>query len=176
GEYLALRRITVGIHHSIDAAERSRRFEVPARIQAHPLMRRMRNAAADAIAYMNDIHSLEREERRGDPHNLVTVLSRDRHLPRREAIEEAVRMTVGHLDLYMSLESQLPPLCEELGLDPQDRRAVAMGVEGIRDWIRGNYDWAVNTGRYMSEKSGLAADSERLGHGFVDDLLPQASR
>ena len=33
--YLELRRRTVGIHHSIDdAAERSRRFEVPAQIQA----------------------------------------------------------------------------------------------------------------------------------------------
>jgi germacradienol/geosmin synthase len=174
-EYLALRRITVGIHHSIDAAERSRRFEVPAQIQAHPLMMRLRDAAADAIASMNDIHSLEREERRGDPHNLVTVLGRDRDLPRQAAIDEAVRMTREQLTLYMDLESQLPALCERLGLDPTDRRAVAMGVEGIRNWIRGNYDWALSTGRYMAEKSGMAADSERLGHGFVDNLLPRAS-
>jgi germacradienol/geosmin synthase len=170
-EYLALRRITVGIHHSIDAAERSRRFEVPAQVQAHELMRRMRDAAADAIAYMNDIHSLEREERRGDPHNLVTVLRRDRGYSRQSAIGEAVRMTTEHLDTYMSLESEIPRLCEDLGLTREQRAAVDMGVEGIRNWIRGNYDWALNTGRYAAAKSGATALAERAGRGFVDDLL-----
>jgi hypothetical protein len=172
-DYLALRRITVGIHHSIDAAERSRRFEVPAQVQAHELMREMRNAAANAIAYMNDIHSLEREERRGDPHNLVTVLRRDRHLSRAAAIGEAVRMTIEHLEMYSTLESQVPGLCDDLGLAEDERAAVEMGVEGIRNWIRGNYDWALNTGRYAAAKSGEAAEAEREGRGFVDDLLSQ---
>jgi hypothetical protein len=171
-DYMALRRITVGIHHSIDAAERSRRFEVPVQVQAHELMRDMRNAAADAIAYMNDIHSLEREERRGDPHNLVTVLRRDRGCSRQAAIEEAVRMTNRHLHLYERLESKMPDVCDELGLDADGRRSVDMGVEGIRNWIRGNYDWALSTGRYAASKTGAVADAERKGQGAVDDLLP----
>jgi germacradienol/geosmin synthase len=172
-EYLALRRITVGIHHSIDAAERSRRFEVPAQVQAHPLMQQMRDSAADAIAYMNDIHSLEREERRGDPHNLVTVLCRERALSRSAAIEAATRMAVDRLGRYLRLEVQLPALCDELVLGPDDRRAVEMGAEGIRNWIRGNYDWALYSGRYAAAKSSTAAQAERLGRGFVDDLLPR---
>jgi Terpene synthase family 2, C-terminal metal binding len=171
-DYVALRRVTVGIHHSIDAAERSRRFEVPVQVQAHELMRAMRNAAADAIAYMNDIHSLEREERRGDPHNLVTVLRRDRGWTRQDAIDEAVRMTNRHLDLYERLESKLPELCDELGLDAESRRSVDMGAEGIRNWIRGNYDWALSTGRYAEAKTGAVAEAERKGQGAVDDLLP----
>lgn len=172
-EYLALRRITVGIHHSIDAAERSRRFEVPAQVQAHPLMRRMRDTAADAIAYMNDIHSLEREERRGDPHNLVTVLSREKGLSRQAAIDEAVRMATHQLERYLGLEVQLPALCDELVLGTAERRAVEKGAEGIRNWIRGNYDWALHSGRYAAAKAGTAAQAERLGRGFVDDLLPR---
>jgi germacradienol/geosmin synthase len=171
-DYVALRRISVGIHHSIDAAERSRHFEVPAQVQAHPLMQQMRDAAADAIAYMNDIHSLEREERRGDPHNLVTVLRRDRGWHREAAISEAVRMTNDRLALYEQLEALVPALCDELQLSDNDRRAVAMGVEGIRNWIRGNHDWALSTGRYAADKTGPAADAERQGRGGVDDLLP----
>ena len=169
--YLALRRVTVGIHHSIDAAERSRRFEVPVQVQAHPLMRGMRDAAADAIAYMNDIHSLEREERRGDPHNLVTVLRLDRGWSREHAIDEAVRMTNDRLGSYVRLEARMPELCDELGLGADDRQSVEMGVEGIRNWIRGNYDWALSTGRYAAAKTGAAADAERRGRGSVDDLL-----
>lgn len=171
-EYLQLRRITVGIHHSIDAAERSRRFEVPPQVQAHDVMRGMRNAAADAIAAMNDIHSLEREERRGDPHNLVMVLRRDRGLSRQAAIDEAVRMTVEYLGCYTELESRIPSVCEELGLGGESREAVKKGVEGIRNWIRGNHDWALSTGRYDAQKTGTAAGLESRGRGFVDDLLP----
>ena len=170
-EYLALRRVTVGIHHSIDAAERSRRFEVPAQVEAHALMREMRNVAAFAIAFMNDIHSLEREERRGDPHNLVTVLRRARGLSRQASITEAIRMTVEQLDLYRELESHIPELCEELAVSPDERAAVEMGIEGIRNWIRGNYDWALTTGRYAAAKSQAVASAERHGKGSVDDLL-----
>jgi Terpene synthase family 2, C-terminal metal binding len=170
-QYLDLRRRTVGIHHSIDAAERSRRFEVPAQVQAHALMQQMRASAADTIAFMNDIHSLEREERRGDPHNLVTVLRRQYKCTRQAAIEEAVRMTHRQLRTYLHLESQIPQLCEQLGLSVQERSAVDAGVEGIRNWIRGNYDWALATGRYAAAKSGAAAAAESRGQGAVDDLL-----
>ena len=170
-EYLELRRRTVGIHHSIDAAERSRRFEVPAQVQAHPLMREMRAVAADAIALMNDVHSLEREERRGDPHNLVTVLRYRRGCSRQAAVDEVVRMTSERLGCYLALEARTPALCDELGLSTEQRDAVAMGVEGIRNWIRGNYDWALATGRYAAVKSGAAAVAESQGRGSVDDLL-----
>ena len=170
-DYLALRRISVGIHHSIDAAERSRRFEMPVEVQAHPLMQQMRNAAADAIAYMNDIHSLEREERRGDPHNLVTVLRQDRGCSRQEAIDTAVRMTNDRLDQYRDLEASLPALCGQLGLDGDGWDRVRKGAEGIRNWIRGNHDWALATGRYAAVKSGAVIDAENEGRGGVDDLL-----
>lgn len=174
--FLDLRRRTVGIHHSIDAAERTRNFEVPAQVQAHDLMRRMRAAAADTIAFMNDIHSLEREERRGDGHNLVTVLRKHLGCSRREAIDAAVSMTEEHLALYLRLESRIPQLCRELGLDPEQRRATEMGVDAIRHWIRGNYDWARNTGRYAADKTGAAALAERMGKGSVDDLLHPVGR
>lgn len=170
-DYLALRRRTVGIHHSIDAAERSRRFEVPAQVQAHVLMRDMRVAAADAIACMNDVHSLEREERRGDAHNLVTVLRGSLGCSREQAITAAVDMTDEFLARYLRLESRIPELCGALGLDRGERAAVDMGVEGIRHWIRGNHDWARSTGRYAARTCGPVADAERRGQGAVDDLL-----
>ncbi|SEG99756.1 germacradienol/geosmin synthase [Nonomuraea solani] len=169
--YIDLRRRSVGIHHSIDAAERSCRTEVPVQIQAHPLMQNMRAAAADVIAYMNDLQSLEREERRGDSHNLVTVLMRHRGCSRAAAIDEAVRMTADRLAAYLHLESRVPRLCDELGMAQNQRAATDVGVAGIRNWIRGNYDWARNTGRYTANRSDVVAAVERQGRGSVDDLL-----
>ncbi|GAA3996358.1 hypothetical protein GCM10022384_49510 [Streptomyces marokkonensis] len=170
-DYTVFRRRTVGIHHSIDAGERSRGFEVPAAAMAHPLMERMRDLAADTIGFMNDIHSFERERRRGDGHNLIAVLRRERGCSWQEAADEAYRMTTGCLDAYVALEARVPLMCDELGLDADERARVTMGVEAIQHWINGNYEWALTTGRYTAAKEGPVATAELAGRGSVDDLL-----
>jgi len=170
-EYAAFRRRTVGIHHSIDAGERSRGFEVPAAVQAHPLMERMRDRAADTIGFMNDIHSFEREKRRGDGHNLIAVLHRERRCDWQEAADEAFRMTSDRLAEYLELESRVPEMCDELGLDEEERGRVGMGVEAIQHWISGNYEWALTTGRYAADKESPAVRAELAGQGSLDDLL-----
>ncbi|MFI2510417.1 7-epi-alpha-eudesmol synthase [Streptomyces sp. NPDC018972] len=170
-EYAAFRRRTVGIHHSIDAGERSRGFEVPAQAMAHPLMERLRDLAADTIGFMNDIHSFERERRRGDGHNLIAVLHRERCCSWEEAAAEAYGMTTARLAEYVELEARVPRMCDELGLDADERDRVRRGVEAIRHWINGNYEWALTTGRYAAAKEGPVATAEQAGRGSVDDLL-----
>ncbi|GGW48647.1 7-epi-alpha-eudesmol synthase [Streptomyces griseoloalbus] len=170
-EYAAFRRRTVGIHHSIDAGERSRRFEVPAQAMAHPLMERLRDLAADTIGFMNDIHSFERERRRGDGHNLIAVLQRERGCSGEEAAAEAYGMTTACLARYVELEARVPRMCDELGLDADERDRVRRGVEAIQHWINGNYEWALTTGRYAASKEGPVATAEQAGRGAVDDLL-----
>lgn len=169
-EYTALRRRTVGIHHSIDAGERSRGFEVPAAAMAHPLMERMRDLAADTIGFMNDIHSFERERRRGDGHNLIAVLHRESNCSWQEALGEAHRMTTRCLEEYLGLEARIPQMCDELGLDAGERARVGTGVEAVQHWINGNYEWALTSGRY-ADKEGAVATAELAGRGSVDDLL-----
>ncbi|MFE2069342.1 7-epi-alpha-eudesmol synthase [Streptomyces sp. NPDC059467] len=170
-EYAVFRRRTVGIHHSIDMGERSRGFEVPAQAEAHPLMERMRDLAADTIGFMNDIHSFERERRRGDGHNLIAVLHRQRGGSWEDAMKEAYRMTTACLDEYVELEARVPRMCDELGLDEKQRDSVRMGVEAIQHWINGNYMWGLSSGRYAAAKEGPAAAAEMAGQGSVDDLL-----
>ncbi|MFJ2262144.1 7-epi-alpha-eudesmol synthase [Streptomyces sp. NPDC087844] len=170
-EYAAFRRRTVGIHHSIDAGERSRGFEVPPEAEAHPLMERMRDLAADTIGFMNDIHSFEREKRRGDGHNLIAVLHRERRCGWQEAADEAFRMTSDRLAEYLELESQVPRMCDELGLNEEERGRVRMGVEAIQHWINGNYEWALTSGRYAADKETPASQAELAGKGSLDDLL-----
>jgi germacradienol/geosmin synthase len=163
--YVALRRVSVGIQHSLDAAERSGRFEIPPQACTHSLMRELRLAAVDVIAFMNDIHSLEREENRGDQHNLVTVLSRKTGLSRVGAISQAVRMVEGRLADLRDLEARMPAMCRELKLPAAREDDVRHGVAAIHHWIRGNHDWALRTGRYGTEGTGV--DVNR----YADDLL-----
>ena len=170
-EYAEFRRRTVGIHHSIDAGERSRGFEVPPQVQAHELMVRMRDLAADTIGFMNDIHSFQREKRRGDGHNLIAVLHRERDCTWEEAAAEAYRMTTDRLNEYLELEARVPEMCQELGLGSKQRTRVWMGVEAIQHWINGNYEWALTSGRYAALKEGPTATAELAGRGSLDDLL-----
>ncbi|PBC69643.1 germacradienol/geosmin synthase [Streptomyces sp. TLI_235] len=154
--YLALRRATVGIFQ-LDAVERSGGFELPTQVSAHALMRRVRVAAADAVAWMNDIHVLERSEQRGEPYNLVTVLRHERGYSRRAAVDEAVWMTRQQLQVYQRLEAELPRMYDELWLTTDQRHAVETGISGIRHWVRGNHDWAVAAGCL-----GAESDPERV--------------
>ncbi|WP_436774432.1 terpene synthase family protein [Yinghuangia sp. YIM S09857] len=170
--YLALRQHTVGLQHSLDAVERIGGFEVPPQAQAHPVMRRLRHATTDCIAYMNDIHSLDREEARGDRHNLVTVLKRHLGCSRSAALDEAIRMTYALLDEVIELHARIPDMCDELQLTDEERKSVELGVAGTGDWIRGNYEWGLASGRYTvaptTQMTGPAPYLESL------EVLPKA--
>jgi hypothetical protein len=147
--YVELRRHTVGVYHGFDLAERSRRFEVPPHARAHQRMRDLCAAAVDTIAFMNDVQSLERDERRGNAYNLVTVLQRELRCSRADAIDRAMRMARERLNTALELQAKIPHMCADLGLSNDERMAVEQGVEGIRNWIRGYYDWACLSGRYV---------------------------
>lgn len=140
-------------------------------MQAHELMVRMRDLAADTIGFMNDIHSFEREKRRGDGHNLIAVLHRERGGTWEQAADEAYRMTTRCLEEYLALEARVPAMCQELGLGAEQRDQVRMGVEAIQHWISGNYEWALTSGRYAAAKEGPAATAELAYRGSLDDLL-----
>ena len=171
-EYAEFRRRTVGIHHSIDAGERSRGFEVPAQVMAHPLMERMRDLAADTIGFMNDIHSFEREKRRGDGHNLIAVLHRERRLLLGGGGRRGVPDDESRASTSTSHWRRASRRCARSSASaPEERAQVRMGVEAIQHWINGNYEWALTSGRYAAAKEGPAATAERPGRGSVDDLL-----
>ncbi|WP_406280846.1 terpene cyclase [Embleya sp. NBC_00896] len=175
--YRVMRRNTAGIPHSLDAIERSRRFEVPAQIQAHPLMRRLREAATDTIAYINDIQSPGRVGRRVAPHNLVVVLRDRLDCTPDVALREATRMTYEQLDTFMTLQAYMPQICGELGLGAAERTAVEMSVEGMRNWIRGYYDWGLHSGPYTApytppettSEAGPDTGPEHGVHGYAED-------
>ncbi|MEU0935507.1 terpene cyclase [Embleya sp. NPDC005971] len=169
--YRVMRRNTAGIPHSLDAIERSRRFEVPAQIQAHPLMRRLREAATDTIAYINDIQSPGRQGRRVASHNLVVVLRARLDCSYDTALREATRMTYEQLDTFMTLQAYMPQICGELGLGTTERTAVEMSVEGMRNWIRGYYDWGLRSGPYTAPD----APPDEPAHGYAEDAQHPAT-
>ncbi len=145
--YIALRRATVGIFYSLDQTEWAGRYELAPQVVAHPLITELRAITNDIVAWMNDIHSHDRETARQDPHNLLTVLTHHGMIAT-QALDVATRMTNTALRRFVRLRDEIPDMLDKLGLDSSERHAVGESVAGMENWIRGNHDWARTTGRY----------------------------
>jgi hypothetical protein len=146
--YTSLRRATVGLFYSLDQTEWAGRYTLASQVLAHPLFAALREATTDTVAWMNDIHSHERETARQDPHNLLTVLTRRHGMTSAQAVEKAIEMTYAELGRFIKLRDTVPVMLDELRLEHAERRAVHESVAGMENWLRGNHDWARTTSRY----------------------------
>ena len=158
--YLMLRRGADGTETVLDMIERFA-AEVPAVAFHSPQLKLMRQLAADAPAFSNDVYSYDKEAPRGDVYNLVVVLQHQRQCGRAEAVAAVLAETQWMVDQYLQLSSEIPELCVRLGLDRAQRRAVERYADGLACWLVGYFDWERSTARYRPEGSPPV---DRPGH------------
>ncbi|SOD58919.1 germacradienol/geosmin synthase/pentalenene synthase [Streptomyces zhaozhouensis] len=152
--YLALRREAVGTGPCFDLIERAGHFEVPARAYWSAETQILTRCAGDVIFLCNDVHSLEREEDQGDPHNLVLIRRRAQGCSRESAVRQVVELVRGRVELFQRVAARLPALAERLSLDAAGREATERYVAGLRCWMAGNQRWAVTSARYAGGAGG----------------------
>ncbi|MFF1510384.1 terpene cyclase [Streptomyces sp. NPDC058326] len=146
--YLALRRGTAAMETLFDMVERLNRFELPQEILHHPVFRRLRQLAADIPSFTNDVHSYAQELARGDVANLVMIVREERGGTPEEAAGQVMREAQTMVDRFVELSSQVPEICDLLGLTPAAREAAGRYVDGLAAWIAGYHRWEIDTGRY----------------------------
>jgi pentalenene synthase len=168
--YMMLRRGADGTETVLDMIERFG-AEVPPAAFHSPQLRLMRQLAADAPAFSNDVHSYDKEAPRGDVYNLVVILQHQRQCPREEASAAVIAETQWMIDQYLQLEVEIPELCLRLGLHNEQRLAVERYAQGLAAWMAGYFDWESHTDRYRPQGS-LPVD--RPGH--LEPLLRPAAR
>ncbi|MFD3335958.1 terpene synthase family protein [Streptomyces sp. NPDC058700] len=146
--YLALRRGTAAMETLFDMVERLNRFELPQEVLHHPAFRRMRQLAADIPSFTNDVHSYAQELARGDVANLVMIVREERGGTPEEAAVQVMREAQRMVDRFVELSTEVPEICDLLGLAPTARDAAHRYVDGLAAWIAGYHRWEVATGRY----------------------------
>ncbi|MFF0428541.1 terpene cyclase [Streptomyces sp. NPDC004520] len=146
--YLALRRGTAAMETLFDMVERLNRFELPQEVLHHPSFRRMRQLAADIPSFTNDVHSYAQELARGDVANLVMIVREERGGTPEDAAAQVMREAQAMVDRFVELSSEVPEICELLGLAPAAREAADRYVDGLAAWISGYHRWEIDTGRY----------------------------
>ncbi|MFC0112528.1 terpene synthase family protein [Kibdelosporangium aridum] len=160
-DYMAVRRVSVGVRPILDLAERLHHRELPETAVGNPHVSAMQRITVDVPLLDNDICSVEKEERRGD-HNLVLIWERHHHWSRTQAILEIRELVRTRVDDFVALEDGLPHLCRDLGLDPPQRHSLSRYVDDtLRPVMRGIYDWHRSSERYTSS---YIMPSDQTGH------------
>ncbi|MFF3757411.1 terpene synthase family protein [Streptomyces sp. NPDC002185] len=146
--YLALRRGTAAMETLFDMVERLNHFELPQEVLHFPAFRRLRQLAADIPSFTNDVHSYAQELARGDVANMVMIVRAERGGTPDEAAVQVMREAQTMVDRFVELSSEVPAICEVLGLGPAAREAAHRYVDGLAAWISGYHRWEIDTGRY----------------------------
>jgi len=125
----------------IDTLER---IELPPEVYDHPLVKQLRDAAGNAMCWINDLLSLDKELRHGDVHNLILVQQREHGLDLAEAVSRAVALTNDEMSKMLELEKRLPSFGQALDAE------LARYVRALWAMVRGTLDWTYESARYKA--------------------------
>ncbi|RWS24990.1 Terpene synthase metal-binding domain protein-like protein [Leptotrombidium deliense] len=141
-DYLEYRHYASGIDPSLNLVELSRNIFIPDKVIANPTIQRLSSICGNVIAFANDVYSFEKERKVGEINNLVIVMKNEYNISYQEAIKKATDFVNEEMKKYDALEPFVPSFGVELD------KSVKMYLEGFRDWMTGNLDWGLSSGRY----------------------------
>jgi len=148
--FMELRRRSGYVYMMVDLIERCYGFELSQRAYELPPISRMLDITADFVDTVNDVHSVEKEERWGDVNNLVMVVERELGCSRAESIAEIVALTGSWCRKFVDLEESLPQACAVAGLTDAETASAQRLAAGMRDVMAGYLAWSRTTSRYAN--------------------------
>ncbi|WP_327138909.1 terpene synthase family protein [Nocardia sp. NBC_01327] len=147
-DFFAVRRNAGYMGPSICFIERAGHFELQNRILGAPCIQQLTILVTDMVDTMNDIQSLEKEEKFGDIHNLVISRQHEHGWSRDLALSSVVDTVNAWAREFIRIEEEIPELCRALHLSYSETDDTGRFTEGLRHLVRGYADWGLCTGRY----------------------------
>ncbi|MFC5911805.1 terpene synthase family protein [Streptacidiphilus monticola] len=163
--FLEMRRCADGAQTVLDAVERFG-GEVPPAALHNPTMRLLRQYAADAPAFSNDVWSYDKEAPRGDVYNLVVITQHELGCGLAEAKATVQEEAQEMVDSFARMRADVPRLCDRLGVHGSERLAVSRYVAALASWLAGWSYWEQTTLRYRAE-GAIPVDQPN----YIDELL-----
>ncbi|WP_199486693.1 terpene synthase family protein [Actinomadura logoneensis] len=159
-EYIEMRRRVGGAPWSACLVEHAAGAEVPARIAGSRPMAVLRDAFADAVHLRNDLFSYQREvEDEGELSNGVLVLETFFDCGTQEAADAVNDILTSRIQQFEHTAlTEVPALCAEEGLTPEEALRVGAYIKGLQDWQAGGHEWHMRSSRYMN-RGALEADA-----------------
>ncbi len=152
-EYLEVRRSVGGILWSAQLLEHALGLELPPRLLDERPLNVLTAAFADSQGLQNDIISYDIDMAEGKVNNGVTVLEHFLRCDTQRAVELLNDLvTDGLRHFEHTAATELPPAFDEYLVNPAERTGVLRYVQGLKDWMAGNLEWALRPGgRYLPE-------------------------
>jgi Terpene synthase family 2, C-terminal metal binding len=149
--YVRMRPYTGGLYTDIDLIEITEQISLPCIVRSHPRLNQLVVITNNVVCWSNDIISLKKELAHGDMHNLVLIMQHESNCSLQESLNRVKRLIDNQIRRFLLFETQLPSFGERT--DPDVARFVAV----LRSWMRGNLDWAYESGRYETVTSNLGS-------------------
>lgn len=158
-QYLKGRRDSIGVQPCLDFAERCGGYVLPRELHGRPPLAELRRLTAEAVIFVNDIVSVDKELAAGDVNNSVIILHRSTGCTLDQAVRRIARTASARVEQFQELTGVLPATLKELGMPADVHDHVAHYVASMRHLISGNLVWSRETPRY--DDSGAAAVRSR---------------
>lgn len=142
-EYFALRRRSGFVYAMVGLSQKAYGFELPPHLYADATVRRLLDITADVVDTLNDVHSVEKEESRGDLHNLVLIIEHELGCDRNAAIVEVQGLIGNWSAEFVALERTLRSATPQ-----HDTGLVALLTDCMRSAMSGYLHWSRACLRY----------------------------
>jgi 5-epi-alpha-selinene synthase len=142
--YVRMRRYSLCIFPMLDLVEYAHGFVLPRQIVEDPALLQIKQLTAELTMYTNDILSYGKEQKAGDPNNLIHVLMHHEKMDFSSAVSRAVQMHDLTLSRFIEKTDSLPAWWG--ARSPY----IAKYIDGCRAWIRGALDWQLLAPRYAT--------------------------
>jgi 5-epi-alpha-selinene synthase len=160
--YVDKRPLTGALNTDIELIELCEHIYLPPEVRTHPDVRRLTLMSNNVVCWCNDIISLDKERRHGDVHNLVVTIKEECQLGWQEAVDLAAEWHNGEVQRFNELQAQLP------SFDRHSDAELKRYLRILEAWMRGNYDWAYQTGRYGVATVPPSTFVRRLRHANIE--------
>jgi len=167
-EYVEMRRRTGGTPWSADLVEHALGCELADAIVGSRPIRVLRDVFADSVGLHNDIVSYDKELLvEDDRNNGVHIVHDFLRCELQQAVEIVNDLITSRLQRFeLAVAVELEPLFAERRLAPAERANVLRYVGGLQDWMAGDREWHMASGRYGhagSSRSGAPSGPTGLG-------------
>jgi len=142
-----MRMHTSTMYEFWDFIEYAGDFFLPDHVIHEPFVAELLRTGNAVASFANDIYSLRKETENRDIHNLVIVLEHEAKLDRASASLRARVIHDAQVRHFLELERRLP------SFDAETDGKLTRYVQGIRTWLRANYDWSCVTPRYNLDEA-----------------------
>lgn len=143
--YIPIRRDTSGCKPCFALIEFAADIDLPDEVIQNPTITALEDACNDLVTWSNDIFSYNVEQSRGDTHNMITVVMRERGLDLPGAINFVGELCRDSIDRFEHDRDTLP------SWGPEIDRDVQTYIQGLQDWIVGSLHWSFDTTRYFGD-------------------------